>query len=267
VRFDNFTAIDLTPQPTVTVEIHGQKLLISGEEATDVSIVAISDNTVQIVQHGQVLATHTVRCGNLRVEMSGGDDHLTLDLGGLTALRHVTIDLGHGENSLLVTNGQIGGHLKVLGGTGGDTVEIARDAVITRHVQVKLAGGENMLSVSGEIHRNLWVKTGAGDDTVLLDGTVKRHVFAHLGEGDNHAEISPDADLGKFVFFGVAKGGASWQAHDSRDEHHRSKDKDHDRHKHTHEQQQNRDEHPARGNHFSQSQKSSKSSSPSHKRC
>jgi hypothetical protein len=239
VRFDDFTAVDLTPQPTVSVKVHGDKLLITSEGPSDVSIVALGDNTIQVLQHGQVLATHTLRTGHLRVLFGGSDDHLTLDLGGLTALRHVTVDLGHGDNSLLFTNGEIHGHLKVLGGKGNDAVDIAADAVVARHAWMKLAGGDNQLSVSGEIHRSLWFKGGSGDDTLTVDGTVNRHLFAHLGRGDNHSEVSPDADVGHFVLFGAGKG-TGYPSHESRDDWH-----DKHKHKEKHHSHGSRSDHQA----------------------
>jgi hypothetical protein len=210
VRFDDFTIVDLTPHPTVNVEVHGNKLLISGDATSEVSIVATADNTVQVVQEGQVLKTFTSKSGNLHVVLGDGDDNVALDLGGLSALRHVTVDLGDGNNSLVLKNGSIDGHLNVVGGSGDDHVFLADDAVVERHARLKLFSGNDTLDVSGEIHRNLWFKGGNGDDQLVIDGTVNRHLFAHLGNGDDDAQVSPDATIGRFAFISLGKGEGSF---------------------------------------------------------
>jgi hypothetical protein len=158
---DNDVQISLTGGGAVVTGLNGTTISANGTTGTS--------------------ATLNGNISSLRVNLRGGNDHLSLATAAAFSLTgNASIDLGPGNNTLdLATNGalNIGGDLRVTAGNGLDTINVrgGLGSMIGGHAKLNLgAGGSvvNIQDVSINGKAGLAVAAGMGSDTVTLNGDV-----------------------------------------------------------------------------------------------
>jgi hypothetical protein len=196
-RFDNFSVVDQTPMSDISAVLVEDDLIISGLSGGEVQIVAIQEDTFQIMDHGRLVFTVEGVTGDLHVELGDADDQVTLDLGGYTFQQNVVVNLGGGDNAFQILDGAIGGHLTVDSADGRDDITISDGVTIRKHTRVATGAGDDSFVFSGMIGRGLFLDSGEGDDSLVLSGTINVGFFANTGEGDDRVEILSPCVLGR----------------------------------------------------------------------
>lgn len=106
--------------PALTASLGATGLLTISGVADNGSIAITQDATTAgtfNVSDGSTAVTGSPFTGvtDIRLNLTSADDHVTIDLGGQAMSGNVTTNLGAGANTLMVSNGDIGGTLAVSG--------------------------------------------------------------------------------------------------------------------------------------------------------
>jgi hypothetical protein len=186
----------------VDVNLTGGLLSVTGDAGPTLKIevaeVTVDNNQVMAVTVsdpdpiGSPILLSDVTSG-LQMKLSGdGDganDNVSVDLGGQT-LPRITADLGSGNNSLTIANGEVRGAVTVRSGDGDDTVAIHEDVTINGLLTLALGAGANNAAIDGDA-KLVFVRTGSGDDAVTLGETAAiDRLFATLGNGTNSLNVA-----------------------------------------------------------------------------
>lgn len=183
---------------SVSATVSDGDLVVSGDAAGAVEIVAVSAGAYRVTDNGVLIADETTLSGvtddiRIQLETSVADtnDTVTVDLGG-QAVDRVYASLGGGDNTFEFSNGTAE-RLSYRGGSGADSVTLA--ATIESRAQVALGAGDNDLTVTGAVG-SLVVQGGSGADLVAIDesATISGGVIAKLGSGDNSLSLAGAVD-------------------------------------------------------------------------
>jgi len=186
----------------VTAEVIDGDLLVAGEAAAAVEIVANGPNSVDVYEGDQLIAS----LGDVRddiyisLQSEPGSEaaelqDVTLRLDG-ASVDQISARLGDQPNRLVLASGETRGSVRVLGGNDADIIEVEEDFTIGRGLLAYLRDGDNSLELHGVVERNLSVQAGDGDDFVFLGATadVAQATSLRLGGGDN--ALSVEGSLG-----------------------------------------------------------------------
>jgi len=156
--------------PALTATLSGTTLTISGtadngsiaitQDSTTPGTISVADGTTA-VGNGPFTGV-----SNVRLNLTGADDKVTIDLGGQTLSGGVLANLGAGANSLTVQNGTLGGNLIVSDGTG------AQGPHHSRTTPTADTGLDTITLAAGTTVKNMGVLTGQGGADVTVAGDV-----------------------------------------------------------------------------------------------
>lgn len=185
------------PEPTSNIDASqtGKDLLVTGDATGQLEILALSENSLQILDNGQELYSFENVTGNLKLEFGDGDDQVTLNLDGYAFQAKVTVDLGGGDDSFSVIDGSLDRSLKIHGGEGNDDISIENTVIAGWHTRILGESGEDTIHVHGEIGRNLYIQAGADDDVVTIDAAVGRHLKVKGDDGNDSITLTSDASV------------------------------------------------------------------------
>src|SRR4051812_42662231 len=156
--------------PAVLVNLGSNgDLAVSGDSAGIIAITAVDSDSYQVTEGGALVATVDGVSRGIRVDLGSSSDMVTVDLAGQTVNGDVRINLGGGDNSLMLTDGTIRGHLVIQGGAGIDTIAVQNDLSVRKNTQIDLGDGDNVATVSGTHSGQLTIQTSAGNDVVTID--------------------------------------------------------------------------------------------------
>jgi fibronectin-binding autotransporter adhesin len=165
--------------PSLTASLQSGTLAVSGT-ANNGSISVVQDSTtpgtVKVFDGNTAVGSPFTGVNNVRLNLTGADDKVTVDLGGQKLSGGVTANLGAGTNSLAVVNGSLGGALQANAGAGNDTVTLGdgTKALSLTDVGMILGGGTNTVAVHGKVNvLDSLAAFGAGSVTTDVGSTVK----------------------------------------------------------------------------------------------
>ncbi len=137
--------------------------------------------------------------GNVSIQAGAGDDHVRVggprrDAADSTEIAtriggRLLVDLGSGNDRLLVTAAALGRGLDVDGGAGDDDVAIT-DSRSRGFVGIRTGAGEDRVVIEGTRAGLARIGTGAGADHVALVDSAFSGVSVHAGDGDDRVELA-----------------------------------------------------------------------------
>ncbi len=157
---------------TMTATIVSGNLHLVGTGGTTFTFNGTTNATIDI----PLSSIGTVK--EIDVNMQGGDDSITFDATGLSAISgDVNFNLGDGANTLVFTNATVTGRATVNGGANADSVQLTNDTLgslkistgngndttTLTTVTLKSTRGQGVRAAGG-----LNIKTGGGNDTTVL---------------------------------------------------------------------------------------------------
>ncbi len=200
-------------------------LVITGDDsANEIVVEEIGVDRIRVQGrngtqvNGGSSATFTVR-DDVTINMKGGNDVVTVRNLNLDNYTHndLVIDLGTGNDTLVVEQTDVSDDLNVYAGHGHDDIEIlevrTRDTFVTgeygndditidevtTHNTATIAGAENADTIEvrdSVIGNDLVIDGDAGADEVSVDGVdVADNISVDLGSGDDYSAVTrSDAD-------------------------------------------------------------------------
>jgi hypothetical protein len=190
----NLQVLEDRSVPAVTASVVNGSLVVKGDTAaaSNVAITASDTNadgaadTFSVTDGGTSVGSFGSVTKDVVLRLSSNDDTVSIDLGGLSTPRGISVSMGKGTNALTVANGTVAGSLSVAGGSGADTVTL---------------GGVTGLTVNG----NAVIDLGSGDSDALqlTDATFNRYLLAYSAE-----TVTLDANSTVAKGFGVLGGSA-----------------------------------------------------------
>jgi large repetitive protein len=174
-----------------SVSQRGSTLTINGDNADDsltiestaTGEVVVTDNTT-----GDVDVYTNVRIIN--VNTRGGDDTVEFIGGDLLSGGRVSVNLGSGDDTGIVS-GDFSGSLTVDGGIGLDTLDLTGLGAVDGSLTLRSStGGDEIALGPAFISGNLSITTSTGEDIVTIDGvSVDGTTRVSLGTGDDQLSI------------------------------------------------------------------------------
>lgn len=124
----------------------------------------------------------------VQLQLGDSSDQVTVDLGG-ESVSKIYADLGRGDNSLTLINGEVTESLTVRGGDQADKVRLPNSAAVNGLVHLALGGGNNLIEIAGAVGLVV-IEPQGGSGTLELDTTaVVDQLFARIGQGDEAADL------------------------------------------------------------------------------
>ena len=172
-------------------------LIVTGAADGNVEIVALSEDSYQVTDNGEVVSVVEGVVDDVRVNLDASEGSseiqgLSIDLGGNEIDRLAVRGAGETGLHLQVSNGSsrfLGVHV----GAGDDEIQVAESLDVTGGACMRLGDGNNQVNVEGHAQR-LSVHGGDGaDDVTLGEMSSVERVYAKLGDGDNSLVISGEA--------------------------------------------------------------------------
>jgi large repetitive protein len=134
-----------------------------------------------------------------RVELKGGRNNDFVQFEPFQG-NWMTIDLGHGDNTLNLFAPRIFRDLRIIGGSGIDNVR-ADESLVDGNAYVDLGDGNNSLLFQLGVTGQIVVRGGRGMDDFELDGLISQTPVAglkvELGDGTNSLEVKNYERVGK----------------------------------------------------------------------
>jgi hypothetical protein len=202
------SAVPLHAGGNVTVRVdRGGNLLVEGDReanAIEIHPYDIGAGTVtgvgSTLVNGAKSAEFTGASGDFRFWMRGGDDRVVVSDGdGNHVLGDLEVDLGPGNDSLLVQNFFVHDDLEVRGNSGDDTIELADTVFVLGRADIRTSAGDDRVVFRPAaffdplvivFERDFEVRTGPGRDFVHLAGArFQRGVEVNLGHDDDLGEL------------------------------------------------------------------------------
>ncbi len=144
----------------------------------------------------------------IQVLLHGGNDWLRVDSynGRATTINGsfgLGIDMGAGNDTVMLQNVRVGGSCGISGQAGSDGVDV-QNSFFGQDLIIDTAGGNDRVSVfKSTAARYLNVGTGDNDDTVTLNQAAAAWIYCHLGSGnddigvrDSWSALTPGFDGG-----------------------------------------------------------------------
>lgn len=184
----------------IDVAVTDGDLVISGEADGAVTIRSLADGSIEVQEGDKVVANFTDVTDDIRIDIDSTgtmDDTVVIDLDTKSVDR-LMVDLGNGDNQLLIESGSFTGSLLYRGGDGNDLVLLSKDSIISQNVYAFLGDGDDQVILNGTVNRGVMVRGGDGDDFVELSETseIGRVANLDLGDGDNNAVIVGQIEKG-----------------------------------------------------------------------
>lgn len=179
---------------TVMADVIRGDLMVTGTPDGEVQVIATGPQSFDVHDAGELVASVEGVNDDIHIELQSGegdsDDAVTLDLAEADVDR-VFVNLGGGENHLMLASGSTGGSVQYHGGSGSDVLEVAEDFQIGRGLSAFLGDGDNSFEMLGAVERSMRVYAGAGDDEIRLgeNSEVGRRLTLRPGQGDNTAIV------------------------------------------------------------------------------
>jgi hypothetical protein len=186
--------------PSVTARVNGGGTLILQGDSANLQVTQTAAGTFDVVDAGASLGSFS-GVDSLRLKLRGDNDTITLDLGGsLGALERVFIQLGKGDGRLTVQNGTVN-FLKIHGGRGNDTVNLADTLQVVGRLNVNLFNGDDVLNLASHVNGRANIHLGSGDDTFTFSGQIDSDgsggsaFLVHGGNGADTVTVAGSAVL------------------------------------------------------------------------
>lgn len=184
----------------IDVAVTDGDLVISGEADGAVTIRSLEDGSIEVQEGDKVVANFTDVIDDIRIDLDSTgtmDDTIVIDLDAKSVDR-LMVDLGNGDNQLLIESGKISGSLLYRGGDGNDLVLLSEDSIIDQNVYAFLGDGDDQVTLEGTVNRSVMVRGGDGDDVVEIGETseIGRVANLDLGDGNNNAVIAGQIEKG-----------------------------------------------------------------------
>ena len=144
----------------------GFESLVGGSSSGDTLIDSTGDSSVSVTGANSGTIDGLTFSAFENLNLSTGNDTVTVNGSGSTVSLTGSLDLGDGTNSLTM-NGSAGSIASVSSGTGDDTVSISAGLVTGA---VTAGNGTNSLTISGTNSRVGSYTSGTGGDSVTLSG-------------------------------------------------------------------------------------------------
>ena len=138
------------------------------------------------------------------VDLAGPiDDFVTIAVGDYE-LGSVEVDLGGGNNSLVLASGEIDGTLLYFGLEGNDSVVFKSDSTVEGDVILELGAGDDIVEIFGEIEGDAEIHGDDGNDlaTVATTADLDGSLLLEMGDGTN-AFVSA-GEVQQLIYFGGA---------------------------------------------------------------
>ncbi len=191
----------LEPRVCLALEValEGNWLAISGETIGPVEVkveqMPVESGTAPayVISHngneiGAPIFLDEASAG-VQLQLGDSSDQVTVDLGG-ESVSKIYADLGRGDNSLTLINGEVTESLTVRGGDQADKVRLPNSAAVNGLVHLALGEGENLIDIAGAVGLVV-VEPKGGSGTLELDTTaVVDQLFARIGQGDETATLA-----------------------------------------------------------------------------
>jgi hypothetical protein len=184
----------------IDVAVIDGDLVISGEANGAVTVRSLEDGSIEVQEGDKVVANFTDVTDDILIDLDSTgtiDDTVIIDLDAKSVDR-LMVDLGNGDNQLLIESGKLSGSLLYRGGDGNDLVLLSEDSIIDQNVFAFLGDGDDQVTLDGTVNRSVIVRGGDGDDTVEFGETseVGRVANLDLGMGNNNAVIAGQIEKG-----------------------------------------------------------------------
>jgi hypothetical protein len=186
--------------PSVTASVVNGSLIVKGDAtaASNVAITASDTNgdkvadTFAVTDGGKSIGTFSGVTKDVTLRLSNNDDTVSIDLGGLSTPRGLSVSMAKGTNTLTIADGTVSGALNVNGGSGADNVTLGGTTGLTVKSNAALdlgAGTDGVQLTDATFSRNLLV---ASAETVTLDAksTVARDFAAFGGSAGTTVNVA-----------------------------------------------------------------------------
>lgn len=191
----------LEPRVCLALEValDGNWLAISGETIGPVEVkveqMPVESGTAPafVISHngdevGPPIFLNEASAG-VQLQLGDSSDQVTVDLGG-ESVSKIYADLGRGDNSLTLVNGEVTESLTVRGGDQADKVRVPGSAAVNGVLHLALGGGSNLAELAGAIGLVV-VEPQGGSGTLELDTTAAvDQLFARIGQGNETATLA-----------------------------------------------------------------------------
>lgn len=186
------------------VAVEDGDLVISGAAEGELAIIANAEGVFSITEGDRALGDFHGVTDDIRIKLTtaaASVDRIVLDLNSRT-FDSITVDLGEGENHLILRNGEAG-VVFYRGGAGPDVITLAADASVAA-LTAHLGDGDNEVTIAGQVARSVAIHGGNDADTVTIaeSASIGRDVLLSLGDGPN--EITVAGEVGGHV---IVRGG------------------------------------------------------------
>lgn len=184
----------------IDVAVTDGDLVISGEADGTLIIRSLEDGSIEVQEGDKVVANFTDVTDDIRIDLDSTgtmDDTVVIDLS-TKSIDRLMVDLGDGDNQLLIESGNVSGSLLYRGGEGNDIVLLSEESIIDQNVYAFLGAGDDQVTLDGTVNRSVMIRGGDGDDFVELGETseIGRVANLDLGDGDNNAVIAGQIEKG-----------------------------------------------------------------------
>lgn len=191
----------LEPRVCLALEValEGNMLAISGETIGPVEVkveqMPVDSGTAPayVISHnGDEIAGPIFldeASSGVQLQLGDSSDQVTVDLGG-ESVSKIYADLGRGDNSLTLINGEVTESLTVRGGDQADKVRLPSSASVSGVAHLALGDGDNLIEIAGAVGLVV-VEPKGGSGTPELDTTaVVDQLFARIGQGKETATLA-----------------------------------------------------------------------------
>jgi hypothetical protein len=199
-----------------TVSGHNLTIRSYGSASSEIEITKVGEGSYLITGvdgttvNGEAAAEVDGVTRNVKFDMRGGSDSVTLDGLDITGNLNATLGRGSDGGGLTVTNGTVGGKMVVKGGGGGDDVTLDNVAV-DDYLVVVLGRGNDSLTLVDVAARRAQYNGGGGSDLIQMspgdswDGVPQRNFeLFNLGPSIANQTFSVNENSGNGTSVGTA---------------------------------------------------------------
>ena len=207
----------------------GGALWVHGDADGPVEIVASGEQTFDVIDAGQNVATVENVETNILVRIDQGrdtsaDNRLRIDLGD-QSVDNVLVRLGNGNNNFSITGDEPVDRVLYHGGNGADQTLVDVDTEFM--VEMLMRAGDDSFLQTGDANRVrfhggegndrlrldadatvrfLGAGMGHGNNGVNIEGDVEQRLHVRGGENSDHVNIDSQADIGGLATINLGHG-------------------------------------------------------------